>query len=223
MKVTAHIDACLKEGKLSGNLLSVVRSVTQASNDTTSTSDSLSNSLTFPIPTLLGSHQYRCSSAVLVTCANPITYAFELAWRICSELRVRLDRYFRLSAFVLIRLGQVPALVQLADFLKTHMTSESVGYFDLDELLVECATLTQERDMGTNSPDLELIVQLIKKPVYKIRAFINLKWLKAAYLLAVKNHQTADIIQIQQEANRLQQTAVFALCDKWLRARHIVH
>jgi hypothetical protein len=131
--------------------------------------------------------------------------------------------YFRLSAFVLIRLGQVPALIQLADFLKTHMTSESVGFFDLDELLVECATLTQERDLGNNSPDLELIVQLIKKPVNKIRAFINLKWLKAAYLLAVKNGQTADIKQIQQEANRLQQTAVMALCDKWLRARHIVH
>jgi hypothetical protein len=97
MKVTSHIDACLKEGKLSDNILSVVRSVTQSTSDTTTTSDSVSTSSvsSFPIPTLLGSHQYRCSSAVLVTCANPIASAFELAWRICSELRVRLDRYFR--------------------------------------------------------------------------------------------------------------------------------
>ena len=221
MKVTTHLDACLKEGKLTSNLLSVVRSVTQSVD---MTGDSLNtNGGSFPIPTLLGSRQYRCSSAVLVTCANPEASAFELAWRICSELRLRLDRYFRLSAFVLIRIGQVPALVRLADFLKTRMTSESVGFFELDELLVECATLTQERDKETKSPDLELIVQQIKKPVNKIQAFINLGWLKAAYLLAVKNGQVSDVIQIQQEAGRLQQTAVLALCDKWLRARNVVH
>jgi hypothetical protein len=45
--------------------------------------------------------------------------------------------------------------------------------------------------------------------------------LKAAYLLAVKNGQVADVIHIQQEATRLQQMAVLALCDKWLRARNI--
>lgn len=223
MKVTTFLDTCLKEGKLSSTLLTVVKSVTQSSDGMSGPSGELSNSSSssvYLIPTLLGSRQFRCSSAVLVTCANPDTLAFELSWKICSDLRVRLDRFFRLSAFVLIRLGLVPDLIHLVEFIKARMTSQSVGFFDMDELLVECATLIQERDKESRSPDLDQIVQQIKKPVSKIRAFINLGWLKAAYLLAVKNGQIADVIHIQQEATRLQQTAVLTLCDKWLRARN---
>ena len=220
MKVTAFLDTSLKEGKLSSALLAVVKSVTQSSDGVNGSSGEMNSSSVYLIPTLLGSRQFRCSSAVLVTCANPNILAFELSWKICSDLRVRLDRYFRLSAFVLIRLGLVPALISLVEFIKARMTSQSVGFFDIDELLVECATLVQERDKESKSPDLEQIVQQIKKPASKIRAFINLGWLKAAYLLAVKNGQITEVIHIQQEATRLQQTAVLTLCDKWLRARN---
>ena len=220
MKVTAFLDTSLKEGKLSSALLAVVKSVTQSSDGVNGSSGEMNISSVYLIPTLLGSRQFRCSSAVLVTCANPNNLAFELSWKICSDLRVRLDRYFRLSAFVLIRLGLVPALISLVEFIKARMTSQSVGFFDIDELLVECATLVQERDKESKSPDLEQIVQQIKKPASKIRAFINLGWLKAAYLLAVKNGQITEVIHIQQEATRLQQTAVLTLCDKWLRARN---
>lgn len=224
LKVTAFLDACLKEGKLSGTLISVVQSVTQSPNIITLSSGEfqVNPSNVFLVPTLLGSRQYRCSSAVLVTCAGPESpAAFELSWRICNELRVRLDRYFRLSAFVLIRQGQVTAVIQLIQFLKARMTDQSIGFFDVDELLVECATLTQDRDKESKSPDTELIVQQIRQPACKIRAFINLGWLKAAYLLAVKNGLVADVIHIQQEATRLEQTAVLTLCDKWLRARNL--
>lgn len=224
MKVTTFLDGCFKEGKLSSSFLAVVKSVTQSPDGIGGPSGDLSSNNSggvYLIPTLLGSRQFRCSNAVLVTCAHPDTIAFELSWTICSDLRVRLDRYFRLSSFVLIRRGQVPALIQLVQFIKARMNAQSVGSFDIDELLVECATLVQERDKENRSPDLELIVRHIKKPASKIRAFINLGWLKAAYLLAVKNGQITDVIHIQQEANRLQQTAVLALCDKWLRARNV--
>lgn len=221
MKVTAFLDTCLKEGKLTSALLAVVKSVTQSPDGLGSQSSESNNSNVYLIPTLLGSRQFRCSSAVLVSCASPDTLAFELSWKICSDLRVRLDRFFRLSAFVLIRRSLVPALIQLVEFIKARMTSQSVGFFDMDELLVECATLIQERDKESKSPDLEQVVQQIKKPTSKIRAFINLGWLKAAYLLAVKNSQVADVIHIKQEATRLQQMPVLALCDKWLRARNV--
>lgn len=224
MKVTAFLDGCLKEGKLSSSFLAVVKSVTQSPDGISGPSGDLNSnnsSGVYLIPTLLGSRQFRCSNAVLVACASPDAIAFELSWTICSDLRVRLDRFFRLTSFVLIRRGQVPALIQLVEFIKARMNSQSVGFFDMDELLVECATLVQERDKENRSPDLELIVHHIKKPASKIRGFINLGWLKAAYLLAVKNGQITDVIHIQQEAARLQQTAVLALCDKWLRARNI--
>lgn len=218
-KVTSFLDACLKEGKISSELLAVVKSVTQSGES----NNSSGGGGVFLIPTLLGSRQFRCSSAVLVTCANPDTRAFELSWQICTDLRVRLDRYFRLSAFVLIRRSQVTPLIHLVEYIKARMTSQSVvvGFFEMDELLVECATLVQERDKESRTPDLELVVQEIKKPACKIRAFINLGWLKAAYLLAVKSGQVADVIHIQQEATRLQQTAVLTLCDKWLRVRNV--
>lgn len=221
LKVTAFLDTCLREGKLSSSLLSVVQSLTQSQEAATSSSSDLNlGPNVFRVPTLLGSRQYRCSSAVLVTCAGPGEAAFELAWRICHEMRVRLDRYFRLSTFVLIRQDQITALVQLATFIKARMTDQSVGHFDMDELLVECATLAQDRDKESKSPSLELIVQQIRSPACKIRAFVNLGWLKAAYLLAVKNGLVADVMHIQQEATRLEQTAVLTLCDKWLRARN---
>ena len=225
MKVTAFLDTCLKEGKLTKSLLTTVQSLTQSTDPAATVSPGdLSSSSTasgvFHVPTLLGSRQFRCSSAVLVTTANPCETAFELAWRICCEMRVRLDRYFRLSAWVLIRQGQVPSLILLVGFIKLRMTDQSVGYFDMDELLVECATLAQDRDKEAKSPDMELIVQQIRQPKCKIAAFVNLGWLKAAYLLAVKNGLVADVISIQQEATRLEQTAVLTLCDKWLRARN---
>lgn len=225
LKVTGFLDNCLREGKLPASLLATVQSFTQSPDGIpSSASDIQLNSKAFFVPTLLGSRQYRCSSAVLVTCAGgdlASTAAFELSWRICSEMRVRLDRYFRLSAFVLIKQSQVPTLIQLVQFLKTRMTTTSVGFFEFDDLLVECATLTQDRDKESKSPDTELIVQLIRQPASKIRAFINLGWLKAAYLLAVKNGSVTDVISIQQEAVRLEQSAVLALCDKWLRVRNV--
>lgn len=223
MKVTTFLDTCLKDGKLSGELLAVVKSVTQSPDGISGGPSAESNNTTgvYLIPTLLGSRQFRCSSAVLVTCASPDPTAFELSWKICTDLRVRLDRYFRLAAFVLIRRGLVPALIQLVEFIKARIASQSIEFFDIEELLVECATLIQERDKTSRSPDLEQVVQLIKKSANKIRVFINLGWLKAAYLLAVRNGQKADVIHIQQEATRLQQVAVLALCDKWLRARNV--
>lgn len=218
MKVTAFLDTCLKEGKLSNSLLTVIKSVTQSSDKVCGQSNESNNSGVFLIPTLLGARKFCCSSAVLVTCVSPDVSSFELSWKICCDLRVRVDRFFRLTAFVLIRQGLVPALIQLVGFIKVRMTSQAVGFFDMDELLVECATLIQERDKESKSPELEQIIQQIKKPANKTRAFINLGWLKAAYLLAVKNTQINDVILIQQEANRLQQMAVLALCEKWLKA-----
>lgn len=214
LKVTSFLDACSRAGKVTPALLKEVKTVTQPPEATESSSHYL-------VPTLLGSRHFRHSCAVLVTCAGHDAIAFELSWQICCEYRVRLDRFFRQSSFVLIRLGLVPSLIELVEFVKSHMTEQSVGYFDLDELAVECATLVHERDKEAKNPDTEQVVQLIKKPACKIRALINVGWLKAAYLLAVKSGQVADVIHIKQEAIRLQQPTVLALCDKWLRARNV--
>ena len=100
------------------------------------------------------------------------------------------------------------------------MTAASVGFFDVDELLVECATLVQDRDKEHKRQDTDLIVQQIKKATIKIQAYINVGWLKAAYLLAVKNGLASDVINIQKEASRLQQSAVLTLCNRWLAARN---
>lgn len=216
LKVTSFIDACSRAGKVTLALIKEVKTATQASE--ASESGSVNSYL---VPTLLGSRQFRQSCAVLVTCAGQDAAAFELSWQICGDYRVRLDRYFRQSSFVMIRLGLIQSLIEFVEFVKGRMTEQSVGYFDMDELLVECATLIQERDKETRTPDTELILQLIKRPVHKTRALINVGWLKAAYLLAVKGGQVADVIHIKQEAVRLQQPAVLALCDKWLRARNV--
>ena len=214
LKVTYFLDACSRAGKVTRALLKEVKTVTQPPEPSESSSHYL-------VPTLLGSRHFRHSCAVLVTCAGHDTAAFELSWQICCDYRVRLDRYFRQSSFVLIRLGFIASLVEFVEFVKSRMTEQSVGYFDMDELVVECATLVHERDKEAKSPDTEQIVQLIKKPACKIRALINVGWLKAAYLLAVKSGQVADVIHIKQEAVRLQQPTVLALCDKWLRARNV--
>ena len=195
LKVTAFLNKCYREEKLSNSLLAVFKSVTQPADSSSDISGA------YLIPTLLGSRQDRCFSAVLVTVSSPDSNGFELSWRICTEHRLRLDRYFRLSAFVLIKGNRVAAVVHLIDFLQSRMTTESVGFFEIEHLLVDCASLTQERDKENKTHDTEIIVQLIKQPTNKIRVFINLGWLKAAYLLAVKNGQASDVINIQQEAS----------------------
>lgn len=216
LKITAFLNKCYREEKLPDSLLGVIKSVTQP------TGSSSDNTGTYLIPTVLGSRQERCFSAVLVTVSSPDCNGFELSWRICTEHRLRLDRYFRLSAFVLIKRNRVAAVVHLIDFLQSRMTADSVGFFEIEQLLVDCASLTQERDKENKTHDTEIIVQLIKQPTNKIRVFINLGWLKAAYLLAVKNGQISDVIHIQQEATRLNHHTVLTLCNKWLSARKAI-
>ena len=205
LKITAFLNKCSREEKLSDSLLSVMKSVTQPGISS------------YSIPTVLGSRQDRCFSAVLVGVSSPDSSGFELAWRICTEQRLRLDRYFRLSAFVLIKRSRVASLVHLIDFVQSRMSTQSVGFFEMEQLLVDCASLTQEKDKENRTHDTEIIVQLIKQPANKIRVFINLGWLKAAYLLAVKNAMVADVVRIQQEATRLNHRTVLTLCNKWLK------
>ena len=216
LKITAYLNKCYREEKLSNNLLAVIRSATQPADSTCDKTGA------YLIPTVLGSRQDRCFSAVLVTVSSPDSNGFELSWRICTELRLRLDRYFRLSAFVLIKRNRVAAVVHLIDFLQSRMTTESVGFFEIEQLLVDCASLTQEKDKENKTHDTEIIVQLIKQPTNKIRVFINLGWLKAAYLLAVKNGQVSDVIHIQQEASRLNHHTVLTLCNKWLSSHKVI-
>ena len=217
LDVTEFIDQCNREGRITAALLAVLKSVTQGSRDNNAAS---AGDLNHQIPSLLGSRSDRCACSVLVTVACPSSNGLQLSWKICNEQGVRLDRYFRLSAFVLIKQCQVPALILLVEFIRQRMTAASVGFFDVDELLVECATLVQDRDKEHKSQDTELIVQQIKKATIKIQAYINVGWLKAAYLLAVKNGLASDVINIQKEASRLQQSAVLTLCNRWLAARN---
>lgn len=215
LQLTEFIDPFFREGRLTSALLAVMKSVTQSYQDHSSTT-----SVDYQIPSLLGSRSDCCASAVLVTVISPSSSGFELSWKICSEQHIRLDRYFRMSAFILIKQFQVPALIRLVDFVKQRMTPTSIGFFDVEELLVECASLVQDRDKEHKSKDTESIVQQIKKPIIKVQTYINLGWLKSAYILAVQNKLMSEVINIQQEADRLQQTAVLTLCNRWLASRN---
>ena len=221
LQLAQFVEACCRDGRLTPPLLALLKSVTQGVPAEAASASASNADGHYQIPTVLGNRADRLHAAVLVTVASPNADGFQLAWKVCAEQRVRLDRYFRLSAFVLIKQCQVAQVVLLADFVKqrTHASVSSGSTFDADSLLVECASLVQDRDKEHKSRDAELIVQQIKKPSVKIRAYINLGWLKAAYLLAVKNALASDVVHIQHEATRLQQAQVLTLCNKWLASR----
>jgi hypothetical protein len=67
-----------------------------------------------------------------------------------------------------IRHGQVPALIQLVEFIK----GRTVGWlFEHGRSSSRMRHLVQERDKESRSPDPEVIVQYIKKPASKIHGF----------------------------------------------------
>ena len=217
MLLTKTLDQCYRKGKVSDDVLVLLKKCTQVGGGSASAADA---DVSDYIPSLFGSRNDRCAAAALVTVVSATNDTFEIAWTICQELRLRVDRYFRMSSYVLIKLFQVNSLVALIDFIALKMSSVACNDFDLDMLLVECAVLVHERDENSKRSDVELIVQQIKKVDAKIQAYIQLGWLKAAYLLAVKNALSGDVLRVQHEAARLQQTAVLTLCNKWLSARN---
>jgi len=55
--------------------------------------------------------------------------------------------------------------------------------------------------------------------LFQINAYIENKQLKAAYLLAVKYSRAQDIRRILKESDRLGQSAIKAICLKWLQQK----
>ena len=60
------------------------------------------------------------------------------------------------------------------------------------------------------------LVDLLKDDETRMKAFMTLKQLKSAYLVAVRMNSVVSVIAVAEEAKRTKQMTVKNICDRWL-------
>ncbi|VDI79486.1 zinc finger FYVE domain-containing protein 26 [Mytilus galloprovincialis] len=72
---------------------------------------------------------------------------------------------------------------------------------------------------GIKAKEAENLIKLLRKDSHKINAYILCGKLRSAYLMAVKAERVEDVQRIAGAAQRMGQTAVKNICNKWLEQK----
>ncbi|EZA60485.1 Zinc finger FYVE domain-containing protein 26-like protein [Ooceraea biroi] len=178
------------------------------------------NSQTPQLPTLFGNQQQKVHLAVLaILCGRDIEEGFGIAFRIMQDYNLPQQKVYSLAGHVLALKNNVAAIEQLIKCCRSSGTPNA--HVISDYVLTHCVKLLLSRSYNEQNPVLknhtDALVRLITDTELRINAYIESKQLKAAYLLAVKHSRAQDIRRILKESDRLGQSAIKAICLKWLQ------
>ncbi|XP_039315069.1 uncharacterized protein LOC105198485 isoform X4 [Solenopsis invicta] len=178
------------------------------------------NSQTLQLPTLFGNQQQKIHLAVLaILCGRDIGEGFGIAFRIMQDYNLPQQKVYSLAGHVLALRNDVAAIEQLIKCCRSSGTPSA--HVISDHVLAHCVKLLLTHSYSEQNPTLknhiDTLVRLIIDTELRINAYIESKQLKAAYLLAVKHSRAQDIRKIFKESDRLGQSAIKAICLKWLQ------
>ncbi|XP_036149778.1 uncharacterized protein LOC105832099 isoform X2 [Monomorium pharaonis] len=207
-EIVKFLANCEKEGRVSAEFLNLFPVV---DND---------NSQSLQLPTLFGNQQQKIHLAVLaILCGRDIGEGFGIAFRIMQDYNLPQQKVYSLAGHVLALKDNVAAIKQL---IKCCRSSGAPNVTVIsDYVLTHCVKLllthsyTEQNSALKN--DIDTLIRLIIDTELRINAYIESKQLKAAYLLAVKHSRAQDIRRILKESDRLGQSAIKAICLKWLQ------
>ncbi|KAK3093553.1 hypothetical protein FSP39_017239 [Pinctada imbricata] len=167
------------------------------------------------LPTLFGSSKMRTDLVTMVLLSgNDINVAFELAFKIIKEYRLGSGTIFTHVAREMAKHQRYHHVRQLLDCVRR------VGLGDddtMDEILGACILVIA--DKPSELKEAENFIKLLRKDSNKINAYILCGKLRSAYLMAVKAERVEDVQRIAGAAQRMGQTAVRTICNKWLEQR----
>ncbi|XP_032664873.1 zinc finger FYVE domain-containing protein 26 homolog isoform X2 [Odontomachus brunneus] len=178
------------------------------------------NSHTRQLPTLFGDQQEKIHLAVLaVLCGRDIEEGFGIAFRIMQDYNLPQQKVYSLAGHVLALKNNIAEIEQLIKCCRSSGAPNA--YVISDHVLTHCVKLLLNRSYSTQDlvlkNHIDTLVRLIIDIELRINAYIESKQLKAAYLLAVKHSRAQDIRKILKESDRLGQSAIKAICLKWLQ------
>ncbi|KAK2580224.1 hypothetical protein KPH14_012481 [Odynerus spinipes] len=208
MEIAKFLGNAEKEGRLPNKFLSLFPDIEC---DATHSSE---------LPTLFGNQQQKIHLAVLaILCGRDIEEGFGIAFRIMQDYNLPPQKVYSLAGHVLALKNNVNAVEQLIKCCRSSGASNT--HVICDHVLTHCIKLMLQHSYNHSEQimkdQIDILVRLITDIELKISAYIESKQLKAAYLLAVKYSRAQDIRKILKESDRLGQTAIKAICTKWLQ------
>ncbi|XP_046489953.1 uncharacterized protein Sptz isoform X1 [Neodiprion pinetum] len=171
------------------------------------------------LPTLFGTQLQKTQLAVLaILCGRDVEEGFGIAYRIIQNYNLRSEKVYSLAGHILASEQKVGSLEQLVKCCRSSGAPETNALSD--RVLAHCVKVLlkySQMESSSNSKDkVDTLIKLITDLELKISMYIESQQLKAAYLLAVRHSRAQDVKRILKEADRLEQTAIKAICAKWL-------
>ncbi|XP_011305898.1 uncharacterized protein Sptz [Fopius arisanus] len=172
------------------------------------------------VPTLFGNQKERTHLAVLaILCGRDVEEGFGFAFRIMQDYYLSPQKVYSLVGHILALDKRVGSIEQLIKCCRSSGAPNSQVISD--RVLAHCVKLLLDKFKAEASPSpkdqIDNLIRIINDVEMKIDSYIESKQLKAAYLLAVKHSRGQDIRKILREADRLGQTAIKSICNKWLQ------
>ncbi|KAL5010744.1 hypothetical protein ScPMuIL_013049 [Solemya velum] len=173
------------------------------------------DSQTSALPTVFGSSKIRTDLvSMILLSGNNIDIAFDLALRIVKEFRLGAVAIFTHVAREMVQHSRYDHVKHLLD----KMSAAGMGDDEsVDEIVGACLLVIADRNSEVK--ETENLIKLLRNDSNKINAYILCGKLRSAYLLAVKGERVEDVQRIVGAAQRMGQTAVKNICNKWLQQR----
>ncbi|XP_024887173.1 uncharacterized protein LOC112464432 isoform X1 [Temnothorax curvispinosus] len=208
-EIVKFLANCEKEERVSTEFLNLFPDI-----------DSDNPPATLELPTLFGNQQQKIHLSVLaILCGRDIGEGFGIAFRIIQDYNLPQQKVYSLAGHVLALKSNVAAIEQLIKCCRSSGAHNA--HVISDHVLAHCVKLLLTHSYTEQNPTLknhiDTLIRLIIDTELRINAYIESKQLKAAYLLAVKHSRAQDIRRILKESDRLGQSAIKAICLKWLQ------
>ncbi|OWF55424.1 Zinc finger FYVE domain-containing protein 26 [Mizuhopecten yessoensis] len=167
------------------------------------------------LPTLMGSSKVKGDLVIMILLSgNDIVQAFGLANKILKGYHLGAGPLLTHAAREMAKQSHYDNIRQLLDC----MVKGNLGDDDtVDELVGACILVIS--DNPNEAKEAENLIKLLRKDTNKINAYILCGKLRSAYLMAVKSERVDDVQRIAGAAQRMGQTAVKNICNKWLQQR----
>ncbi|XP_064623470.1 zinc finger FYVE domain-containing protein 26-like isoform X2 [Lineus longissimus] len=167
------------------------------------------------VPTLFGDNKRKGEVATTILLSEgKFSNAFTLALRIIQDYRLGATVIFSQVGRQLAKQQQYGVIRQLLGKINEINICDDASY---DEVIGACVRVIA--DDSNEGREAESLIKMTKLDTNKINAYMLCGKLKSAYLIAVRRNNEEDIQRIAGAAQRAGQSAMYDICQKWLKQK----
>ncbi|XP_077991490.1 zinc finger FYVE domain-containing protein 26-like [Glandiceps talaboti] len=167
------------------------------------------------LPTLFGNNKVKAEVVTLVLLSGSnISEGFTLAFRIIQDFRLPASLVYIHTGKQLAQLHKYKEIQQMLQCVRNTGLSDDQT---CDDIISSCINIMVEEAGETK--EVDNFIKMLKSDTSKINAYILCSKLKSAYLIAVQAERVDDVKRIATAAQRVGQTAVRNICERWLQSQ----